>query len=263
MGIVGDRGAGSTSAGAMMWDRGSAYSGVGTIKVPKRGSSVQAKIKKAMIHGTSSYRDIDNALSAGGHDGSGSLQTTKSLVKNKTSLSSSSSSRRSSGGSYGGSSGGSSGYSSGSTTSAKETFDYYEAPLAKYYGFNKATAYQEALANTAYRREMNDMRKAGLNPSVIYGDHNTSGAYSNIYPEVDEPAPSYGGHSSGGSGGSGRRYRGRNSGKYAFSGAAYYGIMAAAGAVTAVATKNVGAGMAAAGLVGTGLKALNGILKKR
>ena len=168
---------------------------------------------------------------------------------------------RSSGGSSGGAAGGSSGGSSGSTTSAKETLDYYEAPLAKYYGFDKATAYQEALANTAYRREMNDMRKAGLNPSVIYGDHNTSGAYSNIYPEVEATAPSYGGSSSGGSGGSRRRGRG-NSGKYVFSGGAYYGIMAGVGTITAMATHNVGAGMAAAGLAGTAMKALNGFLKK-
>ncbi len=262
MGVVGDRGVGPTSASAMMWDRGSAYSGVGTLKVPKRGSSVKATIRDAMINGTSSYRDIDNAFSAGGYDGTGSLQSAKSLVDIKSSSGTKPSSKRSPLSSAG-SSGGFSGGSSVSTPFPMETFDYYEAPIAEKFGFNKTTAYQEALANTAYRREMNDMRKAGLNPSVIYGNHNTNGAYSNIYPEEDVPASSYGSHSSGGSGGSRRRYRGGKSGKYAFSGAAYYGIMAAAGAVTAVATKNVGAGMAAAGLVGTGLKALNGFLKGR
>lgn len=155
---------------------------------------------------------------------------------------------------------GDSGGSSGSRkTSAKQALKYYEAPLAEYYGFNKATAYQEALANTSYRREMADMRKAGLNPSVIYGSHNTSGADSGIFPREDSVG-GYGG--SGGSGGSGRRYRGGNSGKYVFSGGAYYGTMAVVGTVVAAATKNVGAGMAAAGLAGTAMKALNGFLKK-
>lgn len=144
-------------------------------------------------------------------------------------------------------------------TSAKKALKYYEAPLAEYYGFNKQTAYQEALANTSYRREMADMRKAGLNPSVIYGSHNTSGADSGILPREDS-AGGYRG--SGGAGGSGRRYRGGNSGKYVFSGGAYYGTMAVVGTVVAAATKNVGAGMAAAGLAGTAMKALNGFLKK-
>lgn len=154
--------------------------------------------------------------------------------------------KRSSGGSSGGS----------SHTSARKSWDYYEAPLAEKYGFGKATAYQEALANTSYRREMEDMRRAGLNPSVIYGSHSSSGADSNIYPREG----SSGG--SGGSGGSGRRYRGGNSGKYVFSGGAYYGAMFAAGTVAAIATHNAGVGMAVAGLTGTALKAINGFLKK-
>lgn len=148
-----------------------------------------------------------------------------------------------------------------SHTSAKKTWDYYEAPLAEKYHFGKETAYQEALANTAFRREMSDMRKAGINPSVYYGAHSSSGAESNIYPREQSSGGSSG---YGGSGGSGRRYgRGRsNSGKYAFSGGAYYGIMAAAGTIAAVATHNAGVGMAVAGLTGTALKAFNGFLKK-
>ena len=141
-------------------------------------------------------------------------------------------------------------------SSARQALEYYEAPLATYYGFGKETAYQEALANTAYRREIDDMRKAGLNPSVIYGDHNTTGAGTNIYPEGSMSG------GSGGSGGYGRRYRGSKSGKYLFSGGAYYGIMTAAGVAAAAVTKNVGAGMAAAGLAGTAMKAMNGFLKK-
>lgn len=138
-------------------------------------------------------------------------------------------------------------------SSARSALDYYEAPLAEYYGFGKETAYQEAMANTAYRREIADMRKAGLNPSVIYGDHNTSGAATDVYPR--------GG--SGGSGGSGRRYGRGKSGNYLFSGGAYYGLMAAVGAATTLATHNVGAGMAASAMAGTAMKALNGFFKGR
>lgn len=128
-----------------------------------------------------------------------------------------------------------------SHASAKRTWDYYEAPLAEKYHFGKETAYQEALANTAYRREMNDLRKAGINPSVYYGAHGSSGAEANIYPR---DASSGGSSGYGGSGGSGRRYGRRgNSGKYAFSGGAYYGIMAAAGTVAAIATHNAGVGI--------------------
>ena len=223
------------------------------------GSGVVSRIQDAMYHGTASYRDIDNAFSAGGHNGNGSPQS--SVVHSGTSgkVKKSSSRPRHSGGSpYAGDFGGSSGPS---ISSASDAFDYYEAPIAKHYGFSKTTAYQEALANTAYRREMADMRKAGLNPSVIYGSHNTSGADSGIIPR-DDFAPSYGGFYGGSSGGYSRRSHGGNSGKYVFSGGAYYGIMAGVGAITAIATKNVGAGMAAAGIAGTAMKALNGFLKK-
>ena len=227
-------------------------------KIPS-GTGLQSVIRDAMINGTGSYRDIDNAFSAGGHDGNGSVQS--SVVNNgtvKTSVSKRKSSRKSSKKSV--HSGGSSGDSSSPLfSSASQAFDYYEAPIAEKYGFSRETAYQEALANTAYRREMEDMRKAGLNPSVIYGSHNTSGADSSIYPTDTYTPVSYAGS---GSGGSGRRSRGGNSGKYVFSGGAYYGIMAGVGAVTAIATGNVGAGMAAAGLAGTALKALNGFFKK-
>lgn len=263
----------ASSAVDLMWKRGSSSSVsrggfVGTSGKFPSGSRLQSTIRDAMINGTSSYRDIDNAFSAGGHNGNGSPQSSVVKSGSVTSGSKKRSSYRGSSGGYSGSSGGSSGgYFGGSgdpiATSASDAFDYYEAPIAQKYGFSKTTAYQEALANTAYRREMADMRKAGLNPSVIYGSHNTSGADSGIIPRDDFAPISYGGSGrSGGYGGSGRRSRGGNSGKYVFSGGAYYGIMAGVGAITAMSTHNVGAGMAAAGLAGTAMKALNGFLKK-
>ncbi len=196
------------------------------------------------------YRDIDNAFSAGGSDGNGSPQSGTGIYANSTSAKKVTSPHRSPH-----SSGGSGGSKS---TSAQEAFHYYEAPLAEMYGFSPETAYQEALANTAIRREMNDMRKAGLNPSVIYGSHNSSGASSGIIPRQTSS-----GSGGGGGGGYRRRSGGANSGKYLFSGGAYYGVMFAAGAITAAATKSVGAGMAAAGLAGTAMKAINGIFKKK
>lgn len=42
--------------------------------------------------------------------------------------------------------------------------EYINAEFAKHYGMDVATAYQEALANTAHQREVKDLQAAGLNP---------------------------------------------------------------------------------------------------
>lgn len=226
--------------------------------IPPPGTSARKSYEKTMSQGTGAPQTIiDRLLGTYNYPAKPTVSNADSSINRKRP--SGSHSGGFSGASYVVDSGGS--YDPG-ISSAIDVFDYYEAPIAKHYGFSKTTAYQEALANTAYRREMADMRKAGLNPSVIYGSHNTSGAESNIFPREDFAESSFGSFSGGSSGGYGRRSRGGNSGKYAFSGGAYYGIMAGVGAITAMATHNVGAGMAAAGLAGTALKALNGFLKK-
>lgn len=44
------------------------------------------------------------------------------------------------------------------------TIDYLDAPYAEHYGMSAETAYQEALAGSAYQRKVADLKKAGLNP---------------------------------------------------------------------------------------------------
>lgn len=144
---------------------------------------------------------------------------------------------------------------SGGAPSQPQLADYLDAPWASAYGMSKETAYSEAMENTAYRRSVMDMQKAGLNPAVIFGAGNGYTAGS----------PSYVRSGSSGSGGSGysRRSsgRGKSSGKL-FSSSAYSVMSALGGIVGAAATKSAGGYWIGTTLTQGAMNALN-LLSKR
>nr|CAI9752558.1 pilot protein for DNA ejection [Microvirus sp.] len=64
--------------------------------------------------------------------------------------------------------GGSADGTSGATApSSASNLDYLYADLAKHYGMDSSTAYAEAMANTAYSRAVDDLKRAGLNPALL------------------------------------------------------------------------------------------------
>lgn len=123
---------------------------------------------------------------------------------------------------------------SGGAPSQPQLADYLDAPWASAYGMSKETAYAEAMENTAYRRSVADMQRAGLNPAVIFGAGNGYTAGSPSYVR------SAGTAGSGGSGYSRRSSgRGRSSGKL-FSSSAYATLSVLGGLAGVAATGTAG-----------------------
>lgn len=162
----------------------------------------------------------------------------------------------------------SSGYSGFSGSISAPSLDYLNADLAKHYGMDQATAYNEALSNTSYQRAVKDMQAAGLNPAVLFGNGRVSGA-DGVYGATPLSASSgafYYSSSGGSSGGSSRSYSARSRSGKLFSSNTYgmiAGIGALAGAGVAAATgHSVGLGaLTGSNLATSAAKVLNGIFR--
>lgn len=144
---------------------------------------------------------------------------------------------------------------SGGAPSQPQLADYLDAPWATAYGMSKETAYAEAMENTAYRRSVADMQKAGLNPAVIFGAGNGYTAGS----------PSYVRSASSGSGGSGSSRRSSGSGKSSgklFSSSAYATLSALGGLAGVAATGTAGGYWIGVSLTQGAMSAMN-LLSKR
>lgn len=136
-----------------------------------------------------------------------------------------------------GSGSGGSASSFGGVPVSPQTLDYLNAELASHYGMSRETAYQEALSNTSYQRAVADMKRAGLNPAVLFGEGRVVGADGVGLVRAAATGGGGGGGSSR-SGGSRGSSSGKSSNGKLFDSGIYYGISAAAGVATAVTMGN-------------------------